>query len=134
MQEVAAIHNVLLDIGIDPAVPILLGAADHGLKAESVFSSICKIEFAGVCPVVPHVLVDHPFDQPVRRFLIEIAVGRGVVVVGAGQCVGGESELKLIGVEAHVVNGIELTHQGKIPVELVRYVDHVAHVAHLFGG
>ena len=54
--------------------------------------------------------------------------------MGAGQCVGGERELKLIGVEAHVVNGIELTHQGKIPVELVRYVDHVAHVAHLFGG
>ena len=32
---------------------------------------------------------------------------------------GRERKLKLIGVEAHVVNGIELTHQGKIAIELV---------------
>ena len=133
LQEVAAVHDVLLDVRIDPAVPVVFGFVDHDLSARLGFGAVGEVELARVCPVVPHVFVDHPLDQACRRLLVEIAVGRRVVVVGAGQCVGGECDLELVRVETHVVDGVGLAHQGKIAIELVRQVDHMANVAHLLG-
>ena len=73
-------------------------------------------------------------DEEKVEMLIEIAMGWCVVIMSACQRIRRKGYLELISIEAHVVDGIHFTHQGKITVELVGHIDHMANMPHLFGG
>ena len=106
---------------------------DHDL-ARFGFGSVCQVKLADVRPVIPYILVNHSFDQFGRRVLIEISMGGGVMIMSGRQGVVCKRELKLVGIEAHIVNGVHLSQEFKVTGKVVRYIDHVAHVAHLFSG
>ena len=52
LQQVTAVHDVLLDVGIDPTVPVVLGTPQ---VLTALLGSSRNIVLADVCPVIPHV-------------------------------------------------------------------------------
>ena len=124
LEEVSAVHNVLVFDRIDPPIAKLFESSVELLAAA-----------AGVFPIPPNLAPEHLADEVVHRLLEERTVCGKVVVVGQCKRVRGSGELIAIAVVAFLV-GLLGSHPMPVAVELSGHPADVAqvrplHVVHL---